>query len=72
MVAFASCMRSHGVPNFPDPNSDGVIPLLRMSRIDPGSPVVLTAFKACEQLEPKIGPRIEFEAGGNITEDAPG
>jgi hypothetical protein len=26
LVAFASCMRSHGVPNFPDPTSSGGIP----------------------------------------------
>jgi hypothetical protein len=26
LVAFASCMRSHGVPNFPDPASNGGIP----------------------------------------------
>ena len=26
LVAFASCMRSHGLPNFPDPNSSGGIP----------------------------------------------
>jgi cyclopropane fatty-acyl-phospholipid synthase-like methyltransferase len=26
LVAFASCMRSHGVPNFPDPDSSGGIP----------------------------------------------
>jgi hypothetical protein len=26
LVAFASCMRSHGVPNFPDPTSSGEVP----------------------------------------------
>jgi hypothetical protein len=23
LIAYAQCMRSHGVPNFPDPNSNG-------------------------------------------------
>jgi hypothetical protein len=26
LLAYASCMRSHGVPNFPDPGGDGGIP----------------------------------------------
>ena len=26
LLAYASCMRSHGVPNFPDPSGDGGIP----------------------------------------------
>jgi len=68
MVAFASCMRAHGVPSFPDPNSQGLIPLSAMNGIHPSSPLVLTAFKACESLEPKVGPRIEFGAGGNVAE----
>ena len=68
MVAFASCMRTHGVPSFPDPNSQGLIPLTAMNGIEPSSPLVLTAFKGCESLEPTVGPRIEFEAGGNIAE----
>jgi hypothetical protein len=68
MVAFTSCMRTHGVPSFPDPNSQGLIPLAAMNGIDPSSPLVLTAFKGCESLEPTVGPRIEFEAGGNIAE----
>jgi hypothetical protein len=71
MVAFASCMRSHGIPRFPDPDSQGQFPLPATKGIDPSSPLVLTAFKACESLEPKVGPRIEFEAGGNIVENAP-
>lgn len=68
MEAFASCMRTRGVPSFPDPNSQGLIPFAAMNGIDPSSPLVLTAFRACEPLEPKVGPRIEFEAGGNVAE----
>ena len=68
MLAFASCMRTHGVPGFPDPNSQGLFPLAGMKGIDPSSPLLLTAFKSCQQLEPKVGPRIDFEAGGNVAE----
>jgi hypothetical protein len=36
LVAFASCMRSHGVPSFPDPASSGEI----------SKPAVVSAFQA--------------------------
>jgi hypothetical protein len=68
MLAFASCMRTHGVPSFPDPNSQGLTPFAGMKGIDPSSPIVLTAFKTCEPLEPKVGPRVEFGADGNVGE----
>jgi hypothetical protein len=64
MLAFASCMRGNGVPGFPDPTSQGVFPVAGIQGVDPSSPLVLTAFRACESLEPKVGPRIEFGAGG--------
>jgi hypothetical protein len=43
-------MRSHGVPNFPDPRPNGgvVIP----SNIDPNSPAFVSAQKACNKLVP--------------------
>jgi hypothetical protein len=68
MLAFASCMRSHGVPAFPDPTSRGLIPFVGLNGIDPSSPLVLAAFKTCEPLEPKVGPRIELGPGGNVGE----
>jgi hypothetical protein len=64
MLAFASCMRKNGVPNFPDPNGQGVIPIGSMNGIDPNAPLVQTAFKACESLEPKVGPRVIIRPGG--------
>lgn len=63
MLAFASCMRQHGVPGFPDPNSQGVFPSSGMDGIDPNSPLVQTAFKACEPLESKVGPSIVIRPG---------
>jgi hypothetical protein len=41
---FSACMRSHGVPNFPDPNSQGQI---NFSDSNPNSPRFLDAQKAC-------------------------
>jgi hypothetical protein len=60
MLRFATCMRADGVPSFPDPNGEGRFPLNSMNQLDPNSPLVQSAFKACESLEPKIGPRIAF------------
>lgn len=43
-VQYAKCMRSHGVPNFPDPGNDGFFDL---QNIDVNSSQVLAANKAC-------------------------
>jgi hypothetical protein len=47
-LAFSACMRSHGVPNFPDPGSDGSVP--KPSKHDLNSPGSLAAFRACRSL----------------------
>ncbi len=52
MLAYAQCMRSHGVANFPDPNGQGVI---RGSGIDPGSASFRAADKDCRHLLPNGG-----------------
>ena len=56
-LAFSKCMRSHGVPDYPDPNSKGEF------LITPGSPspkephsVVRAALQACRHLWPAGGP----------------
>ncbi len=59
-LGFAACMRKNGVPSFPDPNGQGMFPFGSLSRLDPNSPLVQTAFKACEVLEPKVGPRLRL------------
>ena len=33
MLAFSHCVRSHGVPNFPDPNSSGVLPKSQVAQL---------------------------------------
>jgi hypothetical protein len=50
--AFSACMRSHGVPNFPDPNSQGQFTYSPGSGIDPSSPQFQSAEKACESIAP--------------------
>ncbi len=52
MLAYAQCMRSHGVANFPDPNGQGEI---QGSGIDPGSASFQAADKDCRHLLPNGG-----------------
>lgn len=49
-VVFADCMRSHGVPGFPDPGRDGVFTL--PSAISEQAPAFLRAMDACQKTEP--------------------
>ncbi len=58
-IRYSSCMRSHGVPDYPDPNSAGQLP-----KITPGNEAQLgvseprfnTAQAACQSLWPYQGP----------------
>jgi hypothetical protein len=49
-VAFSACMRSHGEPKFPDPNSQGAVGSLIQLGIDPNSPQFQAAQEACAHL----------------------
>lgn len=55
LLQFARCMRSHGVPNFPDPKSNPVSLNLRGSGIDRKSPQFQSAQQACSSVRPKAG-----------------
>jgi hypothetical protein len=49
-LEFAKCMRSHGVPNFPDPkvvSRSGSNERVYLAGVDPQSPAFQTAAKAC-------------------------
>jgi hypothetical protein len=50
-LKFAQCMRSHGVPNFPDPTNAGVVHLIG---VDQNSPQFQSAGKTCEALVPGV------------------
>jgi hypothetical protein len=54
-VAQSQCMRSHGVPNFPDPTTGPIgeqVIDMRGTGVDPSSPTVQAAEKACQKLFP--------------------
>jgi hypothetical protein len=54
-LAFSRCMRSHGVPNFPDPNSSGLLPKNQVAQLTAGNPQFPAAHRACEHLLPNGG-----------------
>jgi hypothetical protein len=54
-VKFAECMRSHGVPAFPDPGASGKFTIdgvVNGSSLDPNAPAFKQAISACQDLEP--------------------
>jgi hypothetical protein len=68
-LEYAACMRSHGVPKFPDPksSSDGGIDMGTLGpRVgaDPRSPQFKAAERACKELAPGAG-------GGESRSQAP-
>ncbi len=49
LLAFARCLRAHGVNGFPDPNAQGQLTLemIRTAGVDLHAPGILTAGRAC-------------------------
>jgi hypothetical protein len=61
-TAYSACMRSHGVGNFPDPDSKGRIKVTsgvgpggQKTGVDVNSPQFDRARKACQKLQPNGG-----------------
>jgi len=54
-VSYAQCMRSHGIVNFPDPNSQGDFLLTKSTHFDPNTRRFNSADKACRHLLPNGG-----------------
>lgn len=54
VVRFANCMRSHGVPNFPDPTTS---PRAFKTAFNTKSPAFGSGYTACHQFLPGGGPR---------------
>jgi hypothetical protein len=50
LLAFAKCMRTHDVPAFPDPRevSGRAATQVTAGAIDPNSPIVIAAMRACQ------------------------
>ena len=55
-LAFARCVRRHGVPGFPDPDDTGRIPDPATAGIDQGSPKFEAANAACGKYRPPYMP----------------
>ena len=51
MIPFVDCMRSHGVPDFPDPGSRAF-----KNAFNTQSPAFKAAYTACQHLQPGGGP----------------
>lgn len=72
-VAYAACMRTHGVPDFPDPNSNGNFldkqgVLNGVPGIDQGSSLYQKANKACLHLLPNGGEHTAAEQQQAVAE----
>jgi hypothetical protein len=52
LAAYSQCIRSHGVPSFPDPTRSQGIP---KNKIPVGDAQLLAAFKDCQHLMPAAG-----------------
>jgi hypothetical protein len=69
MLAYAQCMRAHGVPNFPDPTSGGggnqkeaVVSALKQVSNSQAE----AAQTACQQLQPNGGPQSQAERAQHL------
>jgi hypothetical protein len=51
-LKFAQCMRSHGVPKFPDPKAGGALTLGTKAGVDPNTPQFAAALRTCKKLVP--------------------
>jgi hypothetical protein len=54
-VAYSACMRSHGVPNYPDPGSSGLLPKGDAQQFGVSAPQYQAAQQACQPVLPTGG-----------------
>jgi hypothetical protein len=54
-LKFADCMRTHGLPDFPGPSSNGTFQISASSAAAPGSPQFQAAEPACRKFMPNGG-----------------
>jgi hypothetical protein len=70
-LAYAQCMRAHGLPSFPDPQSDGTFNSTMATRGDFGGPRFQSANKACAHLEgPGMSPVQQQQALSQLLKHA--
>ncbi len=68
LLTLGQCIRRHGYPNFPDPDSHGAFDLTSASGVDTGSPQFRSAMSACH---PENG-KVPFSIGVKATSPPPG
>lgn len=65
-LKYAECMRSHGLPDFPDPNGQGAIVTSGQGDLDPNSAQFQDAENACRSF---AGPfKLQFGTAASPTE----
>jgi hypothetical protein len=67
-IRFADCMRTNGVPNFPDPGAGGGVQIQAGSGINPFSPSFKAAQTRCAKLLPGGGPRLAHPSESRMTQ----
>ncbi len=60
-VAYSACMRSHGVPNYPDPDSNGQLPKETAQQLGVSPSQFNAAQRACQHLLPNTGSTGSFD-----------
>jgi hypothetical protein len=53
-IAYSDCMRSHGVPDFPDPDSQGDIEITGEMGLDPSAPAFPAAERDCGPFPTRV------------------
>jgi hypothetical protein len=72
MLAYSRCMRSHGVPNFPDPDGSGRLPKESVQQLKVSDSRLQTAQKTCLHLWPYQSPtRAKPRRTGSGTQNQP-
>jgi hypothetical protein len=54
-VAYSACIRAHGVPDYPDPDSSGELPKTDAEQLGVSASQYRAAQQACQHLLPKGG-----------------
>jgi hypothetical protein len=70
-VAYSACVRSHGVPNYPDPSSSGQLPKTDAGQLGVSSAQYEAAQRACRHLLPTGGSLQQQESQCMENSDCP-
>jgi hypothetical protein len=61
-VGYSHCIRSHGVPGYPDPGAGGTLPKVSAQRLGVSSSRLQAAQTACQHLLPSNGGTLNAES----------